>query len=289
MIGTHNTGLPTRQDLAIVPEGRNKIMAPKRETALERWGKEFALARDAAGYTQESLAEAAHVSRSVIAKWENGTRPPKDLKDLERCEEKLGTRGYLKRLLKEWVEREINPEWSEWMDVEDRSTELSTVEMVVIPGLLQTENFARVVLPTDNLIHQRMERQEVLTKDSPPFFEALLSESLLYNRVGNESIMVEQLRHLIEMAQQENIVIRVIPFSSSVCARFAGSFVLASLDVGGHAAYADGEIKGRILERPKDLSKLRRKWARFSAEALPPKESIELIQKVLKERWGDIT
>jgi hypothetical protein len=86
----------------------------------------------------------------VIAKWETGERPPKDLTDLARCEEKFGSHGMLKRLLKEWVSREVSPEWFEWMEVEENATELLTHEIMLIPGLLQSRSYARTILPNDN-------------------------------------------------------------------------------------------------------------------------------------------
>jgi transcriptional regulator with XRE-family HTH domain len=260
-------------------------MTLKRETALQRWGKEFALAREAAGYTQDRLAADAHVSRSVIAKWETGERAPKDLADLARCEARIGTRGLLTRLLKGWVGRETSPEWFDWLAVEEHATELLTVEIALVPGLLQTEDYAMAILRDENLVQQRLERQEVLVRGEPPLFAALLDESILYRQVGGPQVMAEQLDHLIAMIDRENVTIRVIPFTAEVCARFAGTFELASLDSGTHAAFIEGELSGHIAERPEDLSRLRRKWMRFSDEALSPRVSVELMRKAMSGRW----
>jgi transcriptional regulator with XRE-family HTH domain len=259
-------------------------MAPKRETALQRWGKEFALARDAAGYTQETLAQETHVSRSVIAKWETGERPPKDLDDLARCEEKFGTRGILKRLLKEWVSREISPEWFEWLEVEENATELLTHEIMLVPGLLQARAYAQAILPNENLLEQRLERQQIFEHGSPPFYEVLLDESVLYRKVGTPEIMAESLSHLVTMAGRDDIIIRVVPLCANVT-RFAYPFVLATVESGKQLAYIQGALRGRILEGPADITELRRLWARFGAEALSQRDSIDLIQKTINERW----
>jgi transcriptional regulator with XRE-family HTH domain len=263
---------------------RNKAMAPKRETALQRWGKEFAFARDAAGYTQETLAREAHVSRSVLAKWETGERPPKDLGDLGRCEAKLGTRGILKRLLKDWVSREISPEWFEWMVVEESATEMLTHEVMLIPGLLQSLSYAQTILPNENMLEQRLERQQIFERGSPPFYEALLDESVLCRRVGGPEIMAEALTHLVTMAGRDDIIVRIVPLSANLT-RFAYPFVLATVESGKQLAYIQGALRGRILEGPADIAELRRLWARYGAEALSQQDSIDLIQKTINERW----
>jgi transcriptional regulator with XRE-family HTH domain len=259
-------------------------MAPKRETALQRWGKEFALARDVAGFTQETLALEAHVSRSVIAKWETGERLPKDLGDLARCEAKLGTRGMLKRLLTEWVSREISPEWFEWLEVEEYAIELLTYEIMLIPGLLQSRSYARTILPNENLLEQRLERQQIFERGTPPFYEALLDESVLYRKVGSPEIMAEALSHLVTMAGRDDVIVRVVPLSADLT-RFAYPFVLATVESGKQAAYIEGALRGRILEGPADIAELRRLWARFGAEALSRQDSLELINETIKKRW----
>jgi transcriptional regulator with XRE-family HTH domain len=129
------------------------LMAPKRLSAMHRWGREFARAREAAGFSQASLAQhpEVHVSESLIAHWETGRKMPRitnratgEIRDLDDCEKVLGTNGYLKRLLLEWVTLEISPEWSEWMAVEEDTSELLWYETRVIPGLLQTETYVEV-------------------------------------------------------------------------------------------------------------------------------------------------
>ena len=121
-------------------------MAPKRETALELWGYEFARAREASGFSsQVAFAghEGVHVSASLIAHWETGRRHPRK-EDLEDCEKVLGTNGYLARLLDKWVSREVPTEWRDkWVSAEARATLIHNFELSVIPGLLQTENYAR--------------------------------------------------------------------------------------------------------------------------------------------------
>jgi transcriptional regulator with XRE-family HTH domain len=236
------------------------------------------------GPAGRQLAEAINVVPSTVSQWESGKRTP-HLKDVERIEEVLGTNGYLKRLLIKWVSREISPEWLEWLGVEETATELLWFEENVIPGLLQTEDYARAVLPDEALVSQRLERQQLLEQGNPPTLQVLLDESVLYRKIGSAKIMADQLNHLADMAEREDVFIHIIPFSADACAKFTGPFILATTVEGNQVAYQDGALRGSIMESPADLAAFRRKWARFMADALPARESIELIRKTVSERW----
>jgi hypothetical protein len=259
-------------------------MAPKRKTALERWGYEFARAREVAGFTSQvqfAKHPDVHVSASLIAHWETGRATPK-LKDLEDCEKVLRTNGYLTRLLLEWVSLEVSPEWLEWLDVEENATELLVYETRLVPGLLQTPAYAETILPPEKVV-QRLERQQVFEHDQPPFYEALIDESILYRKVGNAETMAEQLNHLVEMAGRD-LIVRVVPFSADLT-RLTLSFVLATVDGGKQVASLDSPLRGRLTERPDEIGELRRFWGHTGAEALSQHASIDLIRKTISERW----
>jgi hypothetical protein len=262
-------------------------MAPKRKTALERWGYEFARAREAAGFSsQAALANHpdVHISASLIAHWETGRATPK-LKDLKDCEQVLGTNGYLTRLLFEWVSLEVSPEWLEWLDVEENATELLVYETRLVHGLLQTRAYAETILPPEK-VEQRLARQQVFERGTPPFFEALLDESVLYRKIGNPGVMAEQLTHLVEIASHD-LIIRIVPFNADLT-RFTLSFVLATVENGKQVASLDGPLhQGHITERPNDIAELRRCWGQTGAAALSPQDSIDLIQATIKERWAE--
>lgn len=259
-------------------------MAPKRKTAQERWGYEFARAREAAGFSSQvqfARHPDIHVSASLIAHWETGRATPK-LKDLEDCEQVLKTNGYLTRLLFEWVSLEISPEWLEWLTVEENSIELLVYETRLVPGLLQTRAYAETILPPEK-VAQRLERQQIFERGSPPFYETLIDESVLYRKVGNAEIMAEQLTHLVELASRD-LIVRIVPFAANIT-RFALSFVLATVDGGKQVASLDSHIKGQLTERPDDIAELRRLWGHTGAEALSQQASIGLIQEAINERW----
>lgn len=231
--------------------------------------------------TARQLAEELHVVPSTISQWINGKRKP-HVKDIERLEAKLGTNGYLKRQLK-YVSRETSPEWFEWRSVEEEAGEFLVYETLVIPGLLQTPAYAQAILPSDK-VEERLERQQIFDQDAPPFFEALLDESTLYRKVGTAGTMAEQLSRLLELIGRE-LIIRIVPLSAGL-ARLTLPFVLATVDGGKQVAFLDGPLRGQITEEPSDIAELRRCWAQAGAAALSQSDSIDLIQRTVKERWS---
>lgn len=260
---------------------------PKRVEAMVRWGREFARAREAAGFrSQVVLADhpEIYVSSSTIAKWELGQRVPKS-EDLTQCERVLKTNGYLARLLDEWVPHEVSHEWlREWIEYEETATTLLWFQTTLIPGILQTEEYAREVLKDEHQVSHRLERQQILERDEPPTLIVLLDESVLLRKVGSEKVMYDQLLHLAQMAQRSDIRIHIIPLDSEICAEFSGPFGLAEVDGRAEAAYLDDAVVGRVTHHAEDIAALRRKWELFRGDTLRKNESLDLIRKVM-EKW----
>jgi transcriptional regulator with XRE-family HTH domain len=259
-------------------------MAPERETAQQIWGNELRHALDSAGITGRELAAQLQVEPSTVSHWINGRRTPHP-DDVGRIEEIIGTNGYLKRDLK-WVRREISPEWSEWKGVEEDATELLNYQNYLIPGLLQTPEYARAVLPSEEKVIDRLERQEIF-EENPPAYDALIDESVPYRKVGSAEIMAEQLRHLLTMIERDDVAIRIIPLSANLT-RFDYPFNLATVGSGKQSGYTEGALKGRIVERPAEIADIRRSWMHFGARALSQEDSIKLIQTAVDERWNVI-
>jgi Domain of unknown function (DUF5753) len=106
---------------------------------------------------------------------------------------------------------------------------------LLVPGLLQTEEYAREVLgelegpyrqTVDALVDLRMERQEILTRDNPPGLHCVLDEAVIHRVVGGTKVMHRQLRHLKEMADRPNITLRIVPFRSGMYPRLRVTYVL---------------------------------------------------------------
>ncbi|MBA9002650.1 helix-turn-helix domain-containing protein [Thermomonospora cellulosilytica] len=180
--------------------------------------------------------------------------------------------------------------WSQYVELEQRAGVIKMFEASLIPGLLQTEDYARAVIeaggPLDagKALQQRMERQAMLDRPHPPFLSVLLSQAALEWPIGSPEIMREQLARLLELSERSHVVIRVIPRTWDVGAYpgVDGSFRLMIGDDFGEVAYTESPGKGRLVSAPSEVQTYVIRYDRISAKALPEAPSRELIKKVLE-------
>jgi transcriptional regulator with XRE-family HTH domain len=254
-----------------------------RMTGRAFFGRRLRLAREqqAAKMSRRTLGKHLNLTDSAVAAWESGRNIP-DSKTLERVERILGTRGLLQDIVECLATGERSPEYmGRWAHVESRATTLLWFELCVIPGLLQTEEYARAILRDELRVGARLERQKVLTKEDPPVLVALIDESVLRRNVGGPAAMREQLEHLGEMARYENVIVHVIRMGAPIGAQYTGPFVLASYNGEAEIGYVDDAISGGVMENPEDVARLRRVFEIFRGHALNEVESIRLIREVI--------
>src|SRR6266851_3334732 len=237
--------------------------------ALSLFAEELRRARARTGLSQEQLGDEIGYSGSLVGMVETGRRPP-SLDFAERCDTALDTGGLLARVHQHVVARENYESWfREWVEIERETTSLRTWEPMIVPGLLQTAEYAWEVLragrPDDT--DARMERQAVLARENAPFLWAVVDEAALRRPVGEAKVMRGQMARLIEAARNPRIKILVVPLSVGAHAGLAGHFVIAGFDD------APDIVKACTLA-----------FDTLRAEALPPKASLELISKVM-ETW----
>lgn len=234
--------------------------------------------------SRRSLGEQVRVSDSAVAAWEGGRNIP-DPKTLGTVERILGTDGLLEDISDNLVAGEKPQEYmGEWMRAEAGASLLLRFSFDVIPGLLQIEEYARAVLRDDEQVRVRMERQNVLTKEDPPVFVALIDESVLHRNVGGPQVMTDQLRHLEEMARHGHVIVQVIKMDSAIGAQYTGSFSLAVCNGEAEVAHMDDAISGGLVGDVDSVSKLRRMFEMLRKHALSEDESIRLIREVA-EAW----
>jgi DNA-binding XRE family transcriptional regulator len=276
-------------------------MSENRVTPKVFVGREIRLAREAKGLSRAKVAKMLIVSESLVTKWERG--------DLISVEEHL-TRakrpgsepirpglldildipGVVVRMINQLVLNDEGSEWNAWPIVEQESSALWTCQTIVVHGLLQTESYAKATLQgafadhdLEEKLQARLNRQQILTRDDPVTYVALLHEGIFKNNVGGAEVMHEQLEHLERIAQLANVFVQVIPHGSPACASLVGGFVIASVS-GEDRALADNQITGTLIKRTEDLAKLRRFFDAIRAESLGRRESLEMIREA-KEKW----
>ena len=220
------------------------------------FGAELRFYRTRAGLSQKDLAARANVSHDVISKIETGERPPAE--DFPRrldAVPELDTRGALTRLwdhLKKGQKQRLYGWFQEWADIEAHATVLRWYEPLVVPGLLQTEDYARAILsarPDGNLddldeqVAARLARQAVLDRTGAPQLWCVLDEGVLHRAIGGPKVMRSQLYHLAEVAEHPKTTIQVIR-TGGAHAGLLAHFVIADLDGKPPVVYLETAAEG---------------------------------------------
>ncbi|MFY1692721.1 helix-turn-helix domain-containing protein [Plantactinospora sp. WMMB782] len=250
---------------------------------------ELRLTRDARGLSQEDLAQHIPWAASTIGMIESGRRkPPPGF--WVAADDALQTGGALSRL----ATRLGSPQWFiDWSTAEQNAVSLRSYQALVVPGLLQTEAYARAVLTDAGLtgleemerrLAARLARQAVLTRDDPVDLTAVLDEGLLHRPVGGPAVMREQLDALVAAAALPHVRLHVVRNTVGAYAGLNGSFVIATAADRAETGYLDNQLAGQVVDGPDDLAALQRAWEAVRSEALPQQQSTELIREVA-EKW----
>jgi hypothetical protein len=161
---------------------------------------------------------------------------------------------------------------------ESQATGLRLWEMALVPGLLQTPDYARAVLSTrpntsedevESLVAARLARQEVLSREDPPLVWALLDEYVLHREVGGPQVMADQLAYLAEASRRPNMTIQVVPYSAGPHSGLLGSFAIAEVNGAPPVAYLETGAEGETTEEPSMVAKVALTWDTLRSEALP--------------------
>ncbi|WP_424537134.1 helix-turn-helix domain-containing protein [Sphaerisporangium viridialbum] len=244
------------------------------------------------GWSQLRLARAVPYSVGTISMIETAKRSPSE-EFARHCDEALEAEGALMRL---WpmVSRSTAPPWFRpWLDVEATAEALRTWEALVIPGLFQTEDYARAILSgeigvtpeqIEEQVVARMERQSILRRPKPPLLWVVLDEGVLKRPIGSPAVMAAQLEHLLEVGQLPRTTIQILPHSAYSTTGLAGGFVIAQAQGVADTAYVESAgILGRVTERPEDLRTLTFRYEGIRSEALPQRDSMELIKETMHQ------
>lgn len=249
------------------------------------FASELRRARTAAGMSQEQLAKAMSYSSSLVAQIETERKPPSP-DFAKRADEVLKTGGLLRRILEDLLIKDVIPEWLKpWFVIEQAATALRAYNPLVVYGLLQTEDYAREVLGsadpdhTENRVAARMERQQVLNREKPPSVTMLLDESVLRRSIGGPDVMYRQLLHLTTVRAS----VQVVPVDAETRLGLDGPFEIANYD-GREVVYVDTPARGFVIVDQVIVSQIKELWEALRAEALPLRQSRELILEVA-ESW----
>lgn len=262
--------------------------------ALVAFAEELRAHRATAGLSRDELASLIGYSPSLIAMIETGRRSPS--KDFaERCDGVFKTPGTFARLEKRLRDIPFPASFRPFVPHEAEATTLKRFEHSLVPGIFQTEDYARAVLSTrpnttdeeiEELTAARMRRKAILDREDPPIVYALLDEGVLHREIGGPAVMHGQLKHLAELSSLPNITIQVIPYSAGAHSGLLGAFVVAETDDKPPVAYREAAWEGETSEDPALVANILRIFDTLRSEALPHGASRDQLLKVANEKWN---
>ena len=227
-------------------------------SGLALFAAELQAARVKAGLSQEELAGRINYSPSTVAMIENLKRAPRP-EFADGCDQVLGTPGTFLRL-QQHARLTPLPSWfQQYAEIEAIATQLRLFEHALIPGLLQTDQYARAVLTVqpnttaeavEERLAARLDRQTILTRASPPLLWVVIDEGVLHRKVRSAQVMHDQLLRLAELSTLPNVTVEVLPFSAEAYYGLLGAFAIADVTEAMRVAYLETVTRGLRRREP---------------------------------------
>ncbi|RAN94255.1 helix-turn-helix domain-containing protein [Micromonospora noduli] len=272
--------------------------------------------RTEARMTLDGASEAMQFSRQKLWRIETGLGPVRSVDAKAMCELYGATpdlTGALTALAAETKAKgwwhsygDAVPDWFElYVGLESAASRLRGYDESLIPGLLQTEAYARGVYQNrtemsedeiDQLIRIRLQRQSLLRRRLPkaPQLSSVLAEALLLKQIGSRRVMADQLRHLNYLTGLPNISIRILPLSVGAhYGALAGTFMMLDFPLTNRVVpepsvvYSESLTGALYLDRPEEIAAYEKVWASLTSLALDEQQSRQLISKIVEEVHHD--
>ncbi|WP_026422751.1 helix-turn-helix domain-containing protein [Actinokineospora inagensis] len=193
-----------------------------------------------------------------------------------------------------WVQvhgRGLPEQWQTLIDWESKALALRAHHGGLVPGLLQTADYARAAIrdtaavrpsdvELDGKVAARLARQGILSRERPPSLHALIGEAALRIPVGGQAVASAQLRHLAELNRKPHVVVRVVPMAAGAHPGLEGSFLLMDFAEDRSLVYTEHRSRTLFLDDDSAVQTHRHAWDRIAAAALPAPESADLITEL---------
>ncbi|MPZ81403.1 MAG: helix-turn-helix domain-containing protein [Actinophytocola sp.] len=284
-------------------------MAPKRQAPtvrLRRLAAELRRLRNAADLTREETSEKTGINNATLYRIETARARPQmrtlvALLNLYEVDQEQ--RRYLTDLCRDatrqgWLRpyhSELPEEYTAYISFEDEARSVRNYGSLIVPGLLQTEDYARALIrgglpgatddQVEDRVRARMQRRGVLTKSPPLKLWVVLDEAALRRVVGGVEVMRAQLDHLLDAAKAPNVTFQLIPFGAGSHPGMTGqfSFLDFSDPLDKELIFIDSMAGDLFLESDADIGRYRSVFEHLVAVALSPKQSAAVVAEVAGE------
>ncbi|MBO0514736.1 helix-turn-helix domain-containing protein [Streptomyces beijiangensis] len=266
---------------------------PESSDSLKGFGEVVKAFRKRAGYTQEEFAPLVRYSVPTVASIEQGRRfPPPEF--VARAEEVLDAFGVIRGAARHLSRQPGLASWfRQWARLEAEARTLYTYECRLIPGLLQTEAYARTLFtnqlpPLDDAQIEaqwvaRAERQQLLRVRPNTAYSFILEQHLFLRRTGGAQVTRNLIDHVLDLAKQRNIEFQIMPVVRETHAGLDGPMQLLETPEIRWFAYCEGQESGQFISSTKVVSMLQMRYARMRSQALTLEDSLSLLQRMREE------
>ncbi|MFD7529519.1 MULTISPECIES: helix-turn-helix domain-containing protein [unclassified Streptomyces] len=248
--------------------------------------------REAAGLTQQQLADTAIMTRSHISHIEAGRRVPSP-EDAQRLDKALNTGNVLSSFLPGGDDDTVADYFEPARQLEQQATMIREFGLNFVPGILQTEGYARAILGTtfpprsdeerDRHVVTRLERAKILADPVTPVVWVLLDEMVLRRPVGGPAVMAEQIMHIVRLVESKRVRAHVLPLGLGAHPLMQSMLTLMWFEDQPPAAYSEGVSIGKVHDSPAVVQRLQGVYDLALGDALPLKESLAVMKATAKE------
>ncbi|MDN3295004.1 helix-turn-helix transcriptional regulator [Streptomyces ficellus] len=262
--------------------------------AAKAFGRLLRFHRERAKVSQEALGKHTGYSKSQVAMIERGERRPRG-NFVELADELLGAQGALLEVAEELTASGVAAWLEDYLAEESKAATVHKYETHVIPGLLQTEDYARAVFrcaspPLDEeeieaSIAARLARQTLFErKPKPPLISFVLEKAALTRPIGGPGVLKANLLHILNVGQLRNVEIQVMPEDRQTHAGLDGPFILLeTAERRSQLVYVEGQCGRYFLSEQPDVGNVFGRYGILRAQALNPEDSAKLIEQVAHE------
>ncbi|GAA3822887.1 helix-turn-helix domain-containing protein [Streptomyces phyllanthi] len=269
---------------------------PDPSDSLRTWGAVTQALREHAGYSRTEFADLVRFSKHTVESVELGRRMP-DESFVARADELLGNTGALRKSAR-YVTRGrgdvgLAAWFREWARLERMAVSLCTYECRLVPGLLQSEAYARALfenripLLTDEQLEAqvaaRLERQKMLYERPHVPFSFIVEEHVFRRPFGDVEQMRDMYDRVLTLSAPRNVTLQIVPPDAGLHACMDGPIQILETPEGRRLAYAEGQENGRLISDPKEVSLLHQRYDTLRSQALNPKDSRALLERLRGE------
>jgi transcriptional regulator with XRE-family HTH domain len=255
-------------------------------------GKQIKVLRERAGLTQPEFGRRIGYGIDMVSSVERGKRPPRE-QFIDGAERELDGRGIFHAVREDVEETRYPARFREFAKLERQAAEIQMYDQMVVPGLLQTGEYARAIYlmrrpgldeeAIEGHVAARMARRTVFERPPAPVMSFVVEETVLRRPLGGRPVLRGQLRHLLDIGRLHHVELQVMPLEAEEHAGLVGSLALLEIPDRPKVAYTESQGRSAWFTERKDVRAFETRYGTIRAQALTPRESLKLVEKLLGE------